>query len=226
MPIQIADLIVQLAQPIQRAIPGAEVDVARLEERLLHLLSAVGCLDVGTEYTRAFREFAGHGPSHADLAKRLRAIATSDDPLNLAADTGVLLSELNALARNKWSRQIRAGRFDPDHPLRGCSTASLTPQEVADVRAMALHVAAYHQSFVQRGRPTKNDQNTLLLGLADIFIEFTGLDCSRHDLPHAENSQFITFVELAVRPFFSQTEATRASISRRWKRLKDVNRSG
>jgi len=88
---------------------------------------------------------------------------------------------------------------------------------------MALHLAHYHQSFVRRQQPVKIDQNTLIEGLADIYIEFAGLDCGRYELAHAKNARFIKFIYLAMRPFFALTEASLASVSKRWKRLKDVH---
>jgi hypothetical protein len=97
----------------------------------------------------------------------------------------------------------------------------LTEDDLADVRGLALHLADYHQSFVRRQQPVKIDQDTLIERLADIYIEFAGLDCGRYELAHAKNSLFIQFAYLAMRPFFGLTEASAASISKRWKRLKD-----
>ncbi len=89
---------------------------------------------------------------------------------------------------------------------------------------MALHLANFHQSFVRRGQPNKSDQDTLLDGIADIYVEFAKLDCHRYDLPHAENSRFIQFTYWALRPFFGLTEASLKAISKRWKRLKDAHK--
>ena len=54
-------------------------------------------------------------------------------------------------------------------------------------------------------------------------VEFAGLDCGRYELAHAKNARFIKFIYLAMRPFFALTEASLASVSKRWKRLKDLH---
>jgi hypothetical protein len=86
---------------------------------------------------------------------------------------------------------------------------------------MALHIATYHQSFIRSCRSKYLFQDTLLDGIAEIFIRFADLRCHPHALPHAANSSFVRFAYLAMRPFFAQTEASKSAIAKRWKRLKD-----
>lgn len=217
------DQLEQLANIITRTKAGISVAHGDLEERLLDLVQAVGRADDGTAYSIAFREFATLEPSHAELAERFRAIAASDDPLNSKLCFGIVLTELNQAARRKWARRVRKGQINRPHPLRGIPSEFLTEEDLADVREMALHLAHYHQSFVRRQQPIKVDQNTLIEGFADIYIEFAGLDCGRYELAHAKNARFIKFIYLAMRPFFALTEASLASVSKRWKRLKDVH---
>jgi len=217
------DQLEHLAAIIERAAPGVMVSREDLKQHLLNLIQAVGRANDGTEYSIAFQEFAAHEPSHAELAKCFRTIAGSDDPLNPELCSGIVLAELNAAARSKWARRMRKGLINRPHPIRGVSSDFLTEEDLADVREMALHLAHYHQSFVRRQQPIKVDQNTLIEGLADIYIEFAGLDCGRYELAHAKNARFIKFVHLAMRPFFALTEASLASVSKRWKRLKDVH---
>lgn len=221
-----ADQLEHLAAIIRCTTPGKTIDLHDLEERLLDLIRAVGRANDGTEYSIAFQEFAALEPSHAELAERFRAIAASDDPLNPELCSGIVLAELNAAARGKWARRIRKGLINRPHPLRGISSDMLSEENLVEVREMALHLADYHQSFVRRGQPNKSDQNTLLDGIADIYVEFAKLDCHRYDLPHAENSRFIQFAYRALRPFFGLTEASLKAISKRWKRLKDANSEG
>lgn len=216
------DQLEQLANVITRTTPGISVAHGELEERLLDLLQAVGRADDGTEYSIAFRDFAKLEPSHAELAKQYRAIAASDDPLNSKLCSGIVITELNQAARRKWARRVRKGQINRPHPLRGITSEFLTEDDFADVREMALHLADYHQSFVRRQQPIKIDQNTLIERFADIYIDFAELDCDRYELPHAESARFIQFIYLAMRPFFGPTEASLASISKRWKRLKDL----
>ena len=182
-----ADQLEQLATVIRRTTPGNTIDLHDLEERLLDLIRAVGRANDGTEYSIAFQEFAAHELSHAELAKCFRTIAGSDDPLNPELCSGIVLAELNAAARGKWARRIRKGLINRPHPIRGIPSELLTEEELADVRQIALHLANFHQSFVQRKQPNKIDQDTLVEGIADIYVEFAGLDYSRYELPHAKN---------------------------------------
>lgn len=216
------DQLEHLAAIIERTAPGVTVSREDLGQHLLDLLGAVG-IDDGTEYAAAFREFAALEPSHAELAERFRAIAVADDPLNSELCSGIVLGKLNTAARGKWARRMSNGLINRPHPLRGISSDMLSDKDLAEVREMALHLANFHQSFVRRGQPNKSDQDTLLDGIADIYVEFAKLDCHRYDLPHAKNSRFVKFVHLALRPFFGLTEASLASISKRWKRLKDAH---
>ena len=218
------DQLEHLAAIIERAAPGVTVSREDLKQHLLDLLWAVGRANDGTEYSIAFQEFAALEPSHAELAERFRAIAASDDPLNPELCSGIVLAELNAAARGKWARRIRKGLINRPHPLRGISSDMLSEENLAEVREMALHLVDYHQSFVRRGQPNKSDQNTLLDGIANIYVEFAKLNCHRYDLPHAENSRFIQFAYRALRPFFGLTEASLKAISKRWKRLKDAHK--
>ena len=197
-----------------------------LVQNLLDLLWAVGRANDGTEYSLSFQEFAALETPHAELAERFRAIAASDDPLNPELCSGIVLAELNAAARGKWARRIRKGLINRPHPLRGISSDMLSEENLVEVREMALHLVDYHQSFVRRGQPNKSDQDMLLDGIANIYVEFAKLDCLRYDLPHAENSRFIQFAYRALRPFFGLTEASLKAISKRWKRLKDANSEG
>ena len=210
-----------LVNIIRRTTAGIVVAHRDLEEALADLMVAVGRADDGTDYAIAFREFSNDEPSHAELAEGFRAIAASDDPLGPDICSGVVLTELNQAARCKWARKLKKGQINRPYPLRGTPSEFLTEDDLADVRGLALHLADYHQSFVRRQQPVKFDQNTLIERLADIYIEFAGLDCGRYELAHAKNSRFIQFVYLAMRPFFGLTEASTTSISKRWKRLKD-----
>ncbi len=217
------DQLEHLAAIIERAAPGVTVSREDLKQHLLDLLWAVGRANDGTEYSIAFQEFAALEPSHAELAERFRAIAASDNPRNPELCSGIVLAEMNAAARGKWARRIRKGLINRPHPLRGISSDMFSDKDLAEVREMALHLANFHQSFVRRGQPNKSEQDTLLDGIADIYVEFAKLDCHRYELPHAKNARFVKFVYLALRPFFGLTEASLASISKRWKRLKDAH---
>ena len=62
----------------------------------------------------------------------------------------------------------------------GVTSDFLTERERADIKEFALQLAAYHQAQIKRQRPVKIDQDTLLDGLADIYLKHTG--SSKHRL--------------------------------------------
>ena len=77
-----------------------------------------------------------------------------------------------------------------------------------------------------KGAPRKSDQDTLMLGLAEIVLELAELDHGRGELPYTMASWFIRFCHRALRPFFAHTEVTPAALSARWKRLKEEDAKG
>ena len=92
------------------------------------------------------------------------------------------------------------------------------------LRHTGTHERIFVDETVRGSTERASDQDTLLDGIADIYVEFAKLDCHRYDLPHAENSHFIQFTYRALRPFFGLTEASLKAISKRWKRLKDAHK--
>ena len=216
------DQLERLAEIVERASRGVSVARYNLESDLLSLLEAVGRTDDGTEFEIEFRRLAETGPTHADLAEQFRLIAAADNPLDPRLYNGSVAAELDAKARVRWSSRGRKRRLNRPQPLRNTSWEFLTTEDQDLVREMSRELARYHQSFVRREAPRKSDQDTLIAGLADIFIDYARLDCGRHELPHAENSHFIRFADHALRPFFGATEVSLNSLSKRWKRLKDA----
>ena len=217
------DPLVKLVMILGRARGELSVDPSLLARDLGDLFGAVGLVVDDSAEAQWFRAFSELEPSHTDLAKLFRRIARARDPFADKADYHVALPELNAKARVHWAQRIRRGALGRAHPLFGVRWADLSDGERADIRQMARELARYHQSFVRRGMPFKNDQSTLLDGLADIFVDFTRFELHRYDLPHAEHSRFIQFAHLAVRPFFCTTEVSTKALSRRWKRVKDAH---
>ncbi|MQA67000.1 MAG: hypothetical protein GEU76_14040 [Alphaproteobacteria bacterium] len=164
---------------------------------LLDLISATGRETEGTEYEAAFRKYL----------------------------ESIMMTELTMAARRKWSDQIRHGLINRPHLLRGISSGDLSEQELRDVQEMALELACYHHSYVRKGQPTKHQQDTLLIGLGDLYVEFAQLHCDPYELPHSKYSLFISFAYEALQPFFARTEVSRTALSHRWLRLKDAYRT-
>lgn len=214
----------ELAAILQKKSLGHVVSCQSLKQQLLDLMNAVGRADDGSEEAAWFREAGADESSDADLAKQFRQIAKAKDPLDPKHCYGLALTGLNMAARRRWTSRRRQRPMNRPHPLRDITSDFLSADEIAEVREMALHLAAYHQSFVRRGQRNKLDQDTLLDGIADIFIRFAQLDCHPYDLPHSVNTPFVKFAYTAMRPFFARTEASKSAISKRWKRLKDTHR--
>lgn len=216
--------------------PEATHQLDDLRRRLSDLVVAVGVTDDGTEFDIAFRELLAdpyhldeplnHAKmpkpfDHATMAKQFNWIAVSDNPRDPSICSGVVLTALNVAARRKWSRQIRKGQVNFPNSLDGMTFGLLSEQQRADVREIARDVAAYHEAQVQRRRPSKDELDTVLEELGDVYAEFTGFTCHRHHLHHAVASKFVRFCQVVLQPYFHPSEVTLKAISNRWKRLKD-----
>ena len=218
-----AEQLEDLAAILQKKSPNLVVSRQSLKRQLLDLLFAVGRADDGSEEAAWFREAAENEPSNAALADQFRKIAESKDPLDPKLCFGIALTKLNYAARRRWAGRKRGRPMNRPHPLRDIPSDFLTAGEIAEVRAMALDLAAYHQSFIRKGRSKDLDQDTLLEGIAEIYIRYAELNCHRYALPHSPASRFITFARIAMQPFFAKTEVSAKALSNRWKRLKDTH---
>ena len=212
-----------LAVIIERSRP---LCIARykLNDQLLELMHVVGRADVDSQEVAWFREAGASEPSHAELVRQFRAIATAKDPLDPKICHGLALTILNTAARRRWTHRRHQKRLLSFHPLHDAASDPLSTSEINEVREMALGLATYHEAFVRRGAPNKADQDALVDGIAEIFVRFAGLGC-RLDLPHSTNSAFITFAHIAMQPFCSQTEGSKSAIAKRWKRIKNHDAS-
>lgn len=216
-----ASQLCELAAILERRIPDLNIAYDDLESELLDLMRAVGRKVDGSQEAIWFRELALDDPSHDELDKQFRTIAEADDPLHASICFETAYAELNAAVRRRWNERGQRDRMDRPVSLLGKTSDMLSCEEIEDVRETARHLAQFHQSLVRAGAPNKIDQDTLLEGIADIFVRFAQLGCHPYELPHSKDSRFITFAFLAIRPFFPVTEASKSAISKRWKRLKD-----
>lgn len=207
----------ELVAVLKRANPKASVDRDALRNDLLDLMSAVGAGQSQAE--KDFRSFDSRVP-HKKLALAFERIARSATPLEHRQCRGDVFAELDRYLRWRWTSRARRRTIVHHAGLRGLTSADLTPPELAEVRSAACHLAGAHAREVQRKQPPKGDQDALVSTLALIFVQFAGLDTNHHDLPHSVRSHFIQFCQLAVRPFFSQTELSEGAIAKRWHRLK------
>jgi hypothetical protein len=218
------DTLERLVAILRRAGGDSSIHASLLERHLSDLVHAVGLRIDDSEQAEVWRTLQENEPPRAELAKLFRRMARAKDPFANRADFDLALPQLHAKARVRWARRIRRGELGRAHPLLGVRWTDLSVSERADVREMARERARYHQSFVKRSPPFKDDQNTLLDGLADIFVHSTGFELHRYDLAHGERARFIQFAHLALRPFFGTTEVTAKALTERWERLKNAHR--
>jgi hypothetical protein len=210
----------EVAGIMSRATRDAAIDIPELSREIDDLLSAVGTANDGSEDAILFANPPVPDASHLDLVKQFRAIAASDDPLNRRICYGVALAELNAAAYSKWTSRRYKRLINRPHMLLGVTSDFLTEEERSDIKLFAIELATYHQAQIKRQRPTKIDQDTLLDGLADIYLKHTGSSKHPYELPHSVRSYFILFCHAVLRPFFPLTEVSPKALSNRWKNLK------
>jgi hypothetical protein len=207
-------------EAVRGANRAPRIDEPTLKNEIEDLLCAVGIANDGSESAVLFANPPVPDATHEDLVKQHLAIAASDDPLDRRICYGTALAELNAKARSKWTSRRHNRRFNRPHMLLGVTSDFLTQIERADIKEFAFELAAYHQAQIRRERPAKIDQDTLLDGLADIYLSHTNSAQHRYELPHSIRSHFIRFCHAVLRPFFPLTELSPKALSNRWNGLK------
>jgi hypothetical protein len=215
----------EVADVIRRANRNAALDLAELKREIEDLFTAVGTANDGSEGAFFFANPPVPDASHADLVKQFRAMAASDDPLNRRICYGVALAELEAAARRKWTSRRYSRPINRSYMLLGITSDLLIEAERADVKQFANELAEYHQAQIMRQRPPKIDQDTLLDGLADIYLKHTKSSKHPYELSHSVRSYFILFCRAVLRPFFPLTEVSPKALSNRWSNLKKQHRS-
>jgi hypothetical protein len=216
----VCEVIRRANEAVRGANRAPRIDKPKLRSEIEDLLSAVGIANDGSESAVYFAYLSGSDPTHEELARQFRAIAASDDLLDRRICHGTALAELNAKARSEWTNRRHHRRLNRPHMLLGVTSDFLTQIERTDLKKFALELAAYHQAQIKRERPTKIDQDTLLDGLADIYLSHTNSSQHRYELPHSVRSHFIQFCHTVLRPFFPLTELSPKALSNRWKGLK------
>jgi hypothetical protein len=163
----------------------------------------------------------------------------AEDPLTFLAPHREALTLLRQTMRVRWSgRQARALWHPED--LRGQTWSSLSGVAQAEVRNALRGLAAFADTRVLRHRSPREDLDTFLRELAEIFVIHTGPEGDRRvragrplwhrtDVPHTPTSRFIQLAELVLAqlPPLPSGEArvhpnlrTARGLSERWKRIK------
>lgn len=210
----------EVAGIISRANGHVAIDLAELKREIEDLLCAVGTANDGSEDAHLFANPPVPDASDLELVKQFRAIAASDDPLDRSICHGVALAKLEAAARRKWTSRRYNRLINRPYMLLGVTSDFLTAAERADIKQFACELANFHQAQIKRQRPVKIDQDTLLDGLADIYLKHIGSSKHPYELPYSVRSHFIRFCHAVLQPFFPQTEVSLKALSNRWLKLK------
>jgi hypothetical protein len=174
----------------------------------------------------------------AKLRQVLAEAVLAEDPLTFLAPHREALTVLRQAMRVRWSgRQARALGHPED--LRG-QTWAFSEGAQAEVRDALRQLSAFADTRVLRHRSPREDLDTFLRELAEIFVIHTGPEGDRRvragrplwhrtDVPHTPTSRFIQLAELVLAqlPPLPSGEArvhpnlrTTRGLSERWKRIK------
>ena len=224
-----------LIEILRRENPKGHLDPGAIESRLDDIMAAAGFFmtrdhmsEEEIEYGLAFLESESYQSySPKEKAQYYGKILESQDPLGEGLIHSIYRAEINARARSRTARGFN-NPYVKSH-LRNDQLPDLIDRlshDLALLREVAEALKTYNELLVRQGAPYKQPQRTLLISLADIFVELTNKRIDSFELPHAEHSNFIRFCHLALEPHFERTEAGTAALSKAWKRLKKSAKDG
>ena len=212
-----------MADILRRASRGRSIDEEALEATLLNVIHVTGIGREDTEASAVWHE--EETTRHLEMARQFSKLAKAPNPLDASVCTDALKPELNGKIINLWSaRWRREGRNHPAS-IRNVTWENLTALEQAEIREMARSLSAFHRSLAPPHRPTKDDIDTVLFLLAEIFADHTGYARHSAELPHSVSSHFILFAHEALKGFFDSSEISHLALARRWQRQKKVRRA-
>ena len=171
-----------MIETLQRETKEDHFDRTAIQSRLDDLMSAAGFFttragmsEEEVEYGVAFSESeSDHSYSPREKARHYEKILESPDPLGEGLIHSIYRAEINALARSRNPRGFNIPRAKP-HPTDG-RQASLTERlsrDLALLREVAGVLKNHHERFVRPGAPNKHLRNTLLIMLAELYVELT-----------------------------------------------------
>ncbi len=153
----------------------------------------------------------------------LSAIKISIDRLLHKLDLRDLGPQLNARLRYELARNRHKGQSPRT------SENSFTPQcfgfaafviYIDAVERAAWSLTVYEQSQIQEGHPPNILLDTMLLGLAPIFLTAIGSDKGDRDLPATATSDFICFCIDVLEHYFPTEVLAPEALGKRWQRLR------
>ncbi len=181
------------------------------------LLTSAGIVHDGSEFAVAFREAVASRPRDRTLALRFHEIASASDPFAHKAFRASI-SSLGAQVRGKWKA---AGHKDaaPVARLLTESADQVSEAEIQRVREAAAELAQYHDNVSRNRTKRRNDLDTVLIELAEIFAVHSRFPFSRYELGKAERSRLIKFFNVVLTPFLPSKHISPNALYLRWKRL-------
>jgi hypothetical protein len=204
---------------LERAAGGRTLDSAVVEQSLLELVHGVELASDGSEDSRLWHEFSSEEQSPRAERDGFLRLATAVDPFALARRSRRLsaLLRLNGALHRHGSRWRRTG-FSLSL-IRDRNWSALSAPEQDAFRAAMEDAAVHAERFVRQGRETKTRLDAALLGLADLYLSWTGKQFAGHRVPYSVNSQFIRLAAAALEPVGRYFEVSYPALSRRWERI-------
>jgi len=207
----------RLRNYIRRQNPsGATSVLPQVLDRLCDLFAAMGVAHDGNEFDVVFRKEVEKLPTPRKLAKLFTKIGEAPNPFN-EPGFGRAISALATILRGKWKPYGTHGLSALER-LMG-PPEHFSKQEVIDIKNAAQQLAHYHDYQSRSQTKQRDDLDTLVEGLADIFAVATEFKGSRYELGKAKRSRFIQFAHVALTPFLDAGPVEADALYSRWKRL-------
>ena len=178
-----SDNLGQLIEILRRETKGGHFDRTEVQSRLDDVMNAVGIFvpaaDMTVEelqYGEAFSKTESNQTARSkEKAQYYKKISESPDPLGQGPIHSIYKTEINARARNRNSKDVNlTDRLSHDFAL---------------LRKVANELMTYNELLIRPGAPNKQPQQTLLVLLAELYVELTNKQFDPFDLPHAKSSR-------------------------------------
>lgn len=201
-----------------RRVPGHRLHVHTLMRDLSNVVGPFHkTLNEEAEY---WAEAAQFDMRPREVVRALRTAADAENPLEDGLIPRDAISRVNKKLRATWgARWSVEGR--PNTPsLQNLRWSDLTSAEKRDLKAMLSDLAFYSQASVRVGVPKRDELDTVLIDLAQIWIEQTGQTRPIESLEANRNSRFVRFASQALLPAVGHFGGSVDAVSNRWRRFK------
>ena len=155
-----------------------------------------------------------------ELVKALRTAADAQNPLEDGLIPRDAISRVNKKLRAAWGARLSVEGRPYEPSLRTLRWSDLTSAEQHELRAILSELASFLQTYVRVGPPKRDDLDTALIDLAQIWIEQTGQTRPIESLEANRNSRFVRFASQALLPAVGHFGGSVDAVSNRWRRFK------